>query len=250
MSINRAYARLKPFDFDVVKQEFGNDHALAPLNKTDGLVFPFLPSITETHSVSYDASSLVHTNEQYNTYRDTKNVEISLSNCIFTCDTIENAQYALAAIMFFRSYTKMDYGVTRADRSQPYSPATGRPPSPMWFSALGKFGYDNVPVILNGCSIPTADPDIDLVAVPNPGAIDYNAAIDDAVTQSKSLSTQQEYIRRAFSNLDFNEDTVTYLPMKFTIDSISLTVQHSPTYWKAFSLSEYRSGDMIRRGES
>jgi len=250
MSINRAYARLKPFDFDTVKQEFSNEHALAPLEATDGLVFPFLPSISETHSVNYDSSGLVHTNEQYNTYRDTSNVEISLSNCIFTCDTIENARYALAAIMFFRSYTKMDYGVTRSDRGQSYAPATGRPPCPMWFSALGKYGYSDLPVILNGCSIPMADSEVDLVPVPNPGAVDYNAAIDSAVSQSNNLSTQKEYIRRAFSNLDFNEDTVTYLPMKFTIDSISLTVQHTPQYWKSFSLSEYRSGDMIRRGEA
>lgn len=209
MSIEATPAKLRPFDFTTIIASEGDDpnHPLAPIFATDGLVFPITPNVTETVAINYDSQEIPHTNEAFNVYRGTDNRNINLGNVIFPCDNNENARYALAAIHFFRTYSLMDFGTTR----------TGRPPSPMHFSAFGKYSFDEVPVLMKGFSITHSDMDIDLMKVTNPG----------------------------------DEEDLTWLPAKLAIGDISLVVQHSPNYWRGigqekFSLTEFRNGDLIR----
>ena len=243
----RAAARLKPFDFDTVMADVDKSHVLYPLKATDGLVFPYTPSISENLSVNFDSVSPTHSNEQYQVYTNTSNTEISLSNCVFTCDTLDNAQYALAALHFFRTYTKMDFGVDNTG-SGIYAPASGRPPSPMWFSAMGKFGYSEVPVLMKSVSFNTMDPDVDLVPVPHPGSEPY--LINDIETADlKDFRSQLRILAERAEDYDFTDQNVTYLPMKLVFGSVSLTVQHRPAYWKSFSLNDYRSGKLLLQDE-
>jgi len=247
----RAAARLKPFDFDAVMAGVGKRHVLYPLKATDGLVFPYTPTISENLSVNYDSLSPTHSNEGYQVYQNTSNTEISLSNCVFTCDTIDNGQYALAALHFFRTYTKMDFGVDRSG-SGAYAPASGRPPSPMWFSAMGKFGYSEIPVVLKSASVNTLDPEIDSVPVPHPGQEPY--VLNDRETHNlKDFAAQLEVMNERTRDYKFRatgpDANVTYLPMKLVFGSVNLSVQHRPLYWKSFSLKDYRSGKLLLQDE-
>lgn len=189
---------------------------ISPIYKTGGLVFPYVPSISEGMSVKYDAVEVVHSNEAYHAYRSTDNVKIELSNCVWTCDTFDNAVYALAALHFFRTYSLMDFGAGR----------TGRPPSPMWFSAYGNYAYHRVPCLLERAvwSFPN---DVDYVGVPEPGSAEWNAG---------QLAT----------NRAGGDGPYTWMPVKFEVSSVSLIVQHSPRYWLGFNLDDYRSGQMLR----
>lgn len=198
------------------------NHPLSPIVETLGLVFPYNPSISEKISVKYDSIDLTHTNENYYAYKGTDNVRITISNAVWTCDTFENAVYALAVQHFFRSYSYMDFGAPRASNSRP----TGRPPSPMWFSAYGEYAWNRVPVLLESAdwSFPN---DIDYVGIPQPGTSEW---------ASRVLLTKKQAT-----------DHYTWMPMKFEIGSISLIVQHSPLYWINWNLEDFRSGAMVRR---
>lgn len=194
-------------------------HPLFPIFDTGGLVFPYNPNISEGVSVKYDSIELVHSNESFHTYRGTENVKINISDAVWTCDTFDNALYALAALHFFRTYQYMDFGRNRS----------GRPPSPMWFSAYGNYMFHRVPVLMESASWDFPN-DIDYVGIPEPGT--------------------QEFRRR---ELKFSRDSsvsYTWLPMTFKISSINLIVQHSPRYWTTWNLDDYRSGKMLDRRKS
>ena len=57
-------------------------HALAPIFATNGLVFPYNPTISEGISVKYDALELTHTNESYHVYRGTDNTRINIADAV------------------------------------------------------------------------------------------------------------------------------------------------------------------------
>lgn len=192
------------------------DHALTPIILTGGLVFPYNPSISEGIAVKYESIDLIHSNESYYAYRSTDNVRINLSECVWTCDTFDNAVYALSVLHFFRSYSMMDFGKRR----------TGRPPSPMWFSAFGNYAFNRVPVLMEKADW-TFPNDVDYVGVPEFGS--------------------PEYTRRELKKTKTPDGKYTWLPVVFKVSSISLIVQHAPQYWINWSLDDYRSGAMVRR---
>lgn len=204
------------------QRSVGRNHALFPIFQTDGLVFPYNPIISEGLSVKYDAVELTHTNESFHVYRATDNVRISISNAVWTCDTFDNAVYAMSVIHFFRTYTQMDFG-----RNQ-----SGRPPSPMWFSAYGHYAFHQVPVLLEKVdwSFPN---DVDYVGIPEFGTDEY-------------VSRELKFRRGGAGN----NASYTWLPMKFEVSSISLVVQHSPRFWTRWSLDDFRSGRMLRERKS
>lgn len=191
-------------------------HPLAPIVETGGLVFPYNPVITENISVKYDSVELTHTNEAFYVYRGTDNVRINISNAVWTCDTFDNAVYALSALHFFRTYSQMDFGRNRS----------GRPPAPMWFSAFGNYAFHRVPVLMEKADWNFPN-DIDYVGIPEFGSTEYRA---------RELQLQRD-----------STGKYTWLPMKFEISGISLIVQHSPKFWTNWSLADYRSGSMLRR---
>jgi hypothetical protein len=196
-----------------------DQHALAPIFSTGGLVFPYNPNISESVSVKYDAVELTHTNESFHVYRGTDNVRISISDATWTCDTFDNAVYAMSVLHFFRTYSQMDFGRGR----------TGRPPSPMWFSAYGNYAFHRVPVLMEKAdwSFP---PDVDYVGIPEFGTPEYQSRI---LKYERDSGTQY-----------------TWLPMVFKVSSISLVVQHAPTFWSNWNLDMYRSGEMLRQRKS
>jgi hypothetical protein len=200
-------------------------HPLYPLTQTGGLVFPFNPVISENLGVRYDSTELTHTNESIHAYKNTENVRINLADCIWVADTFDQAIYTIGVIQFFRSFTLMDFG--RA------GPGTGKPPSPMWFNAYGNYMYCQVPVLIE--HVDWAFPqDIDYVGVPNPGTDAYN-------NQTLSFSTANNVL-----GAGANVNGYTWIPIKFTVNSISMVVQHSINYWvNEFSLAAFQSGQLI-----
>lgn len=104
----------------------------------------------------------------------------------------------------------------------------GRPPSPMWFSAFGTYAYNRVPVLLQKADWSFPD-DQDYVGVPDPGTPNWDTC--KLVSAGSTAST----------------GSVTWLPIKFTVSSISLIVQHAPRYWINWNLDDYRSGKMLDR---
>jgi len=213
-SFEQVYARLTPFQYPNEVLGSNTNHPLSPIIQSNGVVFPYNPTISEGVNIKYDQIDLTHSNEGYYAYRGTDNVRINISNATWTCDTFDNAVYALAVLHFFRAYSFMDFGRGK----------TGRPPSPMWFHAYGNYAFNNVPVLMEKAdwSFPN---DIDYVGIPEPNSPEF---------QRGYLQTNQQ-----------STGSYTWLPVKFSVSSISLLVQHSPRYWINFSLEDYYSGAML-----
>lgn len=249
--IENVAARLVPFDMGSL------GGPLEPIKMSGGLVFQYTPTITETIAVKYaDSGDLVHTNESYQVYKGTDNRKISLSNVSFTADTEENARYMLAAIHFFRVYTLMDFGKGKS----------GKPPSPMWFSAYGKLAFDQIPVLLSGANI-TWSHEKDYIRVSASIMPGLSNTSSRRAGQADEPTTNSTPGAGAFSKLipslggglgqkssgagGGTSGDYVWVPAKIDIDGIVLTVQHTPSYWKnTFSLKEFYSGGMLEKREN
>lgn len=239
--INNYRVTLTPFDFASIDMaSVDDDDPLKPIYETGGLVLPITPSVTETLQTNYEQQEIPQNNEGYYVYKNTSNRQIGLGDVIFPADTVEAGRYALAAMHFFRTYSFSDFGVAR----------TGRPPSPMWFSGFGKFIFHKVPTILTASTLTYGGQDVDLIPVPSPGSggeTDQTAAVDNAWGK-KAIPAN-----RFTSNLETERQLavdqagvdVNWLPVKFVVGGVSLIVQHSPLYWKTFSLEDYRKGKLV-----
>ena len=207
-------------------------HPLYPLTLTNGLVFPYNPIISEALSVKYDTVEMTHTNEAVHTYKNTENVRITLSECVWTAETFDQAVYLLGVIHFFRSYRLMDYGSTYGRTGKT---ATGKPPAPMWFYAYGSYLYEQVPVLVERVEYSFPN-DVDYVGVPNPGTSAY-------ISQTLQYATGT-----SISSFLSQTGGYTWVPMKFTIGSIGMVVQHSVGYWKkTFNLEDFKAGRLVGR---
>jgi hypothetical protein len=93
------------------KYFYGDDSnkLLAPLRATDGVIFPYTPTISVSYNAKYDTQSLTHSNYAAHTYAGSSVDGVSIT-AEFTAQDVNEANYMLAVIHFFRSATKMFYG--------------------------------------------------------------------------------------------------------------------------------------------
>jgi len=109
-----------------------------PLKMTDGVVWPYTPTINVSYSAAYTAQTLAHTNYAQQSYNMSTIDQITVTG-IFTANTPAEARYMLAMISFLRSATKMFFG---EDSNR------GTPPPVMRFSAHGDNMFNSVPVVV------------------------------------------------------------------------------------------------------
>lgn len=113
---------------------------LAPLKKTNGVIFPYTPTINLTYAANYDPTQIVHTNYKVFQYTGSSIDTVQLS-CDFTAQDDYEANYLLATIHFFRSMTKMFYG-------QDSDPRNGTPPPLCYIFGLGGYQFDGLPLAM------------------------------------------------------------------------------------------------------
>lgn len=120
------------------KKQGSYSDILAPLQDTNGMVFPYTPTVIMNHTANYDALHPVHSNYPFYAYQNSQVDQITITG-EFISQTQEDAAYWIAATHFLRSSTKMAYGES-ANR--------GNPPPMLNLNGYGQFVFSNVPVIL------------------------------------------------------------------------------------------------------
>ena len=128
--------------------------ALEPLLQTDGLVFPYLPTITMSHTANYETINTTHTNYPFYAYKNSQVDEITISGQ-FTVSDVDEGKYWLAAVHFLRTVTKMFFG---------QGPNLGNPPPICVLNGYGDFVYNNVPVVVKNFTV-QLDKEVDYIAV-------------------------------------------------------------------------------------
>jgi hypothetical protein len=127
-------------DLGAKNQKFYDSPILLPLKQTAGVVFPYTPQLSVTHSATYMPSQITHANFQHYTYSNSDVGAINITGD-FTAQNEDEGNYLLAVIHFFRSVTKMYFG-------EDQSPRAGTPPPILFLTAHGPMLFNRVPVVV------------------------------------------------------------------------------------------------------
>jgi len=228
---------------------------LAPLAASDGVVFPYMPSIGTTYTANYDQTDLVHSNYKGYFYRNSAVDAVSITGKFTAQDTFE-ANYLLAVIHFFRSVTKMFYG-------QDWQ--RGAPPPLVFLSGLGEYQFNNHPCVVNSFnySLPA---DVDYIRTkPNNYNVDLSSRepkpisgpfseILGVVNRLKNAALpkgaerpppEQGLVTAQSVN---NTQNSTYVPTSIDITITLLPIQTRKQISQGFSVQEFSKGTLLRKG--
>lgn len=168
---------------------------LFPLNSssgTNGVIFPYTPTITYNHGVNYQQMTPTHANTDYWLYTNTPAVQIQIAG-EFTAQNQAEAQYLMAAIQFFRTASKMHFGEN--------DPNAGLPPPMLTLSGYGDFMFNDLDCIMTNFSMEMPN-SVDYIEVQYNGA---TAWVPSLTTLSVSVVVQQtpKKQRQEFNFTDF-----------------------------------------------
>lgn len=182
--------RLRAMQPDQVYGPNDPSNILQLMYQTNGLLFPYTPTIDWTQSVDYATTSLTHTNQDYKIYKSTPSTQFRLTGD-FTISNYREGQYMLAVIHFLRTVSKMYFG------KQNKTP--GMPPPVLLFSGYGDFMFNDLPVILTDHSY-SLSKDANYIDIATAGG---TATLPSVLTISMSLVVQNtpKRLREEF-NLD------------------------------------------------
>ena len=231
---------------------------LAPLYETDGVIFPYTPSIETTYNANYEMYDLTHSNFRGYFYKNSRVNDINI-RATFTAQDTQEANYLLAVIHFFRSVTKMFYGAKDELR--------GAPPPLTYLSGLGQYQFNQHPCVISqfNYSLPN---DVDYIRAGAPNNYGQNMLTQRARTgaispeagnpsQTRLLGTltkppvgatatppSPSMITQNVNNLA----QATYVPTKIEISLTLLPINTRSQVSTQFNMKDFASGALIKGG--
>ena len=222
---------------------------LWPLQQTDGVIFPYTPSIDTTYKANYQPYDLTHSNYRGYFYQNSYVDAVSVKGT-FTAQSTDEANYLLAVIHFFRSVTKMFYG---------QDALRGSPPPLTYLSGLGDFQFNEHPCVVSQFSYQL------------PSDVNYiraHSVVDNGYNLQSTRSRQtvagnpfsQALARLANAgmtkgalDLTFGSGTLavgdpTYVPTKMEISLTLLPMQSRSQVSQQFSVTEFANGNLLKGG--
>lgn len=160
--------------------------ATAIPNTRVGVIFPYTPTISMTHTAKYEPQSLVHNNYTQHYYSSSEVGPISIT-AEFTVQNVNEGQYLLACIYFFRTITKMFFG--QDDNA-------GNPPPIVYLNGYGQYYLPNVPCVLTSFQH-TMPAEVDYMDIPEPtitNSAGYNPSQYNYRLNSTRLPTQSTMV--------------------------------------------------------
>jgi len=151
----------------------GWNTVMSPLRQTDGVIFPYTPSITITHTATYASTQLTHSNYTPHFFQNGDVSDITITGD-FTVQCQEDGQYLMAAIYFFRAATKMFFGDQAKNQG-----FAGNPPPMVFLHGYGPEYFPNVPCVVTSFS-QVMSPDVDYIPV---------TSVDEAAVNRLPTST-------------------------------------------------------------
>ena len=243
------------------KDGSGGPGILAPLTATNGVIFPYTPSIETSYTATYANTPLTHSNYKGQFYQSSSVGDIVIRGT-FTAQDTKEASYMLAVIHFFRSVTKMFYG---------QDPEAGTPPPLVYLSGLGQYQFNNHPCVVTNFTynLPT---DVDYIRAngfnniglnmsnrrnqssgPGPGG--SLGAVVAILNRLKNAGLKPGGTTEVPNSSTVNQNVTnqnsinsTYVPTKMEI-SVTLTpIQTRSQVSQQFSLKNFANGDLLKGG--
>jgi hypothetical protein len=189
---------------------------MEPLSATKGVIFPYTPSVTVSHTARYGETALTHSNYKSYFYDGSEVSAITIAG-EFTVQNLEEGQYLMAVVQFLRACTKMFFGASNL---------AGTPPPMVFLDGYGPAYLPHVPCVVTSFQH-TMPADVDYIKVPIGVALD-NIAGNKINTSLQGVNTR--------------------LP---TMSTITVTLQ--PVYSRTniannFTLEKFSSGGLIQDG--
>ena len=233
---------------------------LAPLTETDGIIFPYTPSIDIQYRAEYQAYSPTHSNYQHFFYQGSSVATVALV-AEFTAQDTTEAEYLLAVIHFLKSASKMFYGQD-AQR--------GSPPPLLYLTGLGEYQFNESPCVISEFNY-NLPPDVNYIRarskqIQRDGQLQYKKPLATSVTNGNfsSLSRLQTAVTNAYNGgpqpvqvgaepTKLGIDTLgtkgaTYVPTKMSISLMLNPIVSRQQVSQQFSLKEYANGNLIKKG--
>ena len=160
----------------------GENQLMKPLKTTNGVVFPYTPTINITHAANYVSQNPTHSNYAQQFYNNSEVSDIQITGD-FTVQSVSEGQYLMACVYFFRSCTKMFFGS---------GANVGNPPPIVFLDGYGSHYFPHVPCVISGFTH-TLGSDVDYIEVPITSTTLQNVNIQaDNVNIGHVQLTQQE----------------------------------------------------------
>lgn len=235
------------------------ENVLWPLVSTQGVIFPYTPSVNTIYNATYNPVNLTHSNHIQYFYQGSGVTSINITGTFTAQDTTE-AKYLLAVIHFFRTATKMFYG---------QDAQAGAPPPLLFLSGFGQYQFNQHPVVVSSFNY-QLPADVDYIRADSFNVNGSslltrrgknsvpNTSFDSAINRLKTLGTLLGMVKganpqqiaqssRAVTN-ELGGDRPTYVPTKIDITLALLPVQTRSQISKQFSVKAFANGDLLRGG--
>ena len=227
-----------------------NPGLLQPLKVTNGVIFPYTPTISTAYKANYSNYDLTHSNYRGYFYQNSYTDAVTI-NATFTAQSTADAAYVLAVIHFFRSVTKMFYGQDATYR--------GSPPPLVFLSGLGDYQFNNHPCLVQSFNY-VLPADVDYISSGSPNNLGlnlqplqnlYSTTLNAVAPTVTRLATAflppgaQNAIPAPLQGLLSNP---TYVPSKIEMIITLLPVQSRQQVSKQFSLAGFANGQLLRGG--
>lgn len=215
---------------------FNNSPILAPLKETDGLVFPYTPSIIMNHSANYNALQPIHTNYPFFNYQNSSTENFTIVGDFFVENAVD-AKYWIAVLHYLRSVTKMFYGAGQN---------LGAPPPIVKLNGYGDFVFNNVPVVVTTFNI-DLPADVDYIKTGLNGSADsrdiMNVDVGDTLTE-------EEIFQAATGGTSRSTQTSANTGWVPAQSQFAVTVQpmYSRKKVSSFNLNSFIKGDLDGEG--
>jgi hypothetical protein len=228
---------------------------LSPLAASNGVVFPYMPTIQTSYNADYSESALTHSNYRGYFYNSSYVGDVQITGT-FTAQDTREANYLLAVIHFFRSVTKMFYG---------QDPQRGAPPPLVYIQGLGEYQFNNQPCVVKSFNYSLPN-DVDYIRTkPN----NYNINLNNRLVKSQTSPANgiASVVNRlknsllpkgALPNTAAQELTIeqsvtnvandTYVPTKIEIQITLAPIQTRSQQSQQFSVEKFANGQLLRGG--
>jgi hypothetical protein len=222
---------------------------LWPLRNTDGVIFPYTPTIDTAYKAEYDAYNLTHSNYRGYFYKGSYVDAINIK-AMFTAQDTAEANYLLAVIHFFRSATKMFYGQD-AQR--------GSPPPLVYLSGLGEFQFNEHPCVISQFNY-NLPGDVDYIrahsAVINGTNIQINRdrqtiagnPLSYALQRLLTVGLSKGALDDRLAAPTLGVDEPTYVPTKMDVVLTLFPIQSRSQVSKEFSVKNFANGNLLKGG--
>lgn len=224
---------------------------LAALKLTDGVIFPYTPSIETAYKANYDAYDLTHSNYRGYFYKGSYVDAVNVRGT-FTAQDTKEADYLLAVIHFFRSCTKMFYG---KDTQR------GAPPPLVYLNGYGDYQFAEHPCVVNQFNY-TLPPDVDYIRCQstlqnNTNRLNSrlrNPLANNPLAYSVNRLLNSSLVQGALTNSPLAppgglaSSGPTYVPTKMEISITLLPIQSRSQISNNFSVKEFANGNLLKGG--